>query len=70
MTATTRARVWPAPSWTPPLDSEALATVLAKIHKWEAFDGGALLDDVAIALDEVIPKRSTSRTSRSVSATT
>ncbi|MEV6590961.1 DUF6415 family natural product biosynthesis protein [Streptomyces acidicola] len=39
--------------WTPPLEREALATVLVKIREWQVFDGEALLDDVAVALDEV-----------------
>lgn len=45
----------PVPRWTPPLDSEALASVLDRLHGWQAYDGGALLDDVAAALDEVVP---------------
>ncbi|MEW2253268.1 DUF6415 family natural product biosynthesis protein [Streptomyces sp. NPDC006975] len=42
-------------AWTPPLDPAALATVLQKMREWEAFDGAALLDDVAAALDAVAP---------------
>ncbi|KUJ58393.1 hypothetical protein ADL25_03575 [Streptomyces sp. NRRL F-5122] len=55
MTAT-RDRARPAVTWTPPLDSEALSHLLTKIHAWEAYDGEALLDDVATVLDEVIPE--------------
>jgi hypothetical protein len=42
--------------WTPPLDHAALETVLAKARRWQPFDGGALLDDIASALDDVIPE--------------
>jgi hypothetical protein len=38
-----------------PLDHDELRMVLRKLHKWEAFDGGALLDDVAVVLDDVTP---------------
>ncbi|MFF4795060.1 DUF6415 family natural product biosynthesis protein [Streptomyces sp. NPDC001276] len=37
------------------MDSNALATVLQKVRAWQVFDAGALLDDVAAALDDVIP---------------
>ncbi|MGW2857384.1 DUF6415 family natural product biosynthesis protein, partial [Streptomyces sp. NPDC001215] len=43
------------PQWTPPLDSTALTRVLERVRAWQAYDGGALLDDVAAVLDEVIP---------------
>lgn len=46
----------PVQRWTPPLDHAALETVLAKVRRWQPFDGGALLDDVATALDDVIPE--------------
>jgi len=39
----------------PPLDREALEHVLEKIRTWQPFDGGALLDDVAEVLDNVMP---------------
>lgn len=54
---TGRVQHWtrPAKPWTPPLEREALATVLVKIREWQVFDGDALLDDVAVALDEVTP---------------
>ncbi|WP_225080977.1 DUF6415 family natural product biosynthesis protein [Streptomyces sp. CoT10] len=45
----------PVPPWTPPLDSDALATVLQKVRKWQVFDGDALLDDVGAVLDDCIP---------------
>ncbi|WPP30476.1 DUF6415 family natural product biosynthesis protein [Streptomyces sp. CL7] len=41
--------------WTPPLNSGQLATVLNRLRGWTAFDGGALLDDIAAALDDVPP---------------
>ncbi|GED90682.1 hypothetical protein TNCT6_77670 [Streptomyces sp. 6-11-2] len=37
------------------MDSDALATVLQKVRKWQAFDGDALLDDVGAVLDDCIP---------------
>ncbi|KAF3470069.1 DUF6415 family natural product biosynthesis protein [Streptomyces sp. Tu 3180] len=46
----------PVQRWTPPLDHAALGNVLAKVRRWQPFDGGALLDDVASALDDVIPE--------------
>ncbi|WP_406723444.1 DUF6415 family natural product biosynthesis protein [Streptomyces sp. GD-15H] len=45
----------PVPRWTPPLSGDELATVLHRIRSWQAFDGDALLDDVAAALDDVPP---------------
>jgi hypothetical protein len=45
----------PVDQWAPPLSGDALATVLAKLRGWTAFDGGALLDDVAAVLDDVPP---------------
>ncbi|MGY1398690.1 DUF6415 family natural product biosynthesis protein [Streptomyces sp. SS10] len=45
----------PVNLWTPPLDSGQLATVLNRLRGWTAFDGGALLDDIAAALDDVPP---------------
>ncbi|CAM5654201.1 hypothetical protein GCM10010261_63900 [Streptomyces pilosus] len=45
----------PALRWAPPLDADALTEVLAKVRQWTPFDGGALLDDVATALDDVPP---------------
>ncbi|WP_193511113.1 DUF6415 family natural product biosynthesis protein [Streptomyces griseoloalbus] len=44
-----------APQWTPPLSGGELATVLNRLRGWTAFDGDALLDDVALALDDVAP---------------
>lgn len=38
-----------------PLDAKALTEVLEKVRQWNPFDGGALLDDVATALDDVPP---------------
>ncbi|MGW5098320.1 DUF6415 family natural product biosynthesis protein [Streptomyces nodosus] len=43
------------PRWQPPLDGDELTTVLARMREWEAFDGEALLDDVAAVLDDVAP---------------
>ncbi|PNV30896.1 hypothetical protein C1708_32980 [Streptomyces sp. DH-12] len=45
----------PVSPWTPPLDIGQLTTVLDRLRGWTAFDGGALLDDVAAALDDVFP---------------
>ncbi|MEU5525267.1 DUF6415 family natural product biosynthesis protein [Streptomyces sp. NPDC047860] len=53
MTAPGTAR--PVRSWTPPLSGGELATVLNRLRGWTAFDGGALLDDVATVLDVVPP---------------
>ncbi|MGW0332262.1 DUF6415 family natural product biosynthesis protein [Streptomyces sp. NPDC003011] len=41
--------------WQPPMDGDALGTVLEKLRAWQPFDGDAWLDDVADALDEVAP---------------
>jgi len=41
--------------WEPPLDGEALSSLLTKVREWQAYDGEALLDDVAAVLDEVVP---------------
>lgn len=41
--------------WMPPLDAQALTEVLAKVRRWTPFDGGALLDDVTTAVDDVVP---------------
>ncbi|EFL42333.1 conserved hypothetical protein [Streptomyces griseoflavus Tu4000] len=41
--------------WTPSLSSGELATVLNRLRSWNPFDGGALLDDVAVVLDDVLP---------------
>ncbi|MGV9251449.1 DUF6415 family natural product biosynthesis protein [Streptomyces sp. NPDC003697] len=40
------------------MSQEDLGRVLARVREWEPFDGGALLDDVAAALDEVMPAES------------
>ncbi|WP_086681114.1 DUF6415 family natural product biosynthesis protein [Streptomyces pseudogriseolus] len=45
----------PVRPWTPPLSGGELTTVLDRLRGWTAFDGGALLDDVATALDDVPP---------------
>ena len=45
----------PVHPWTPPLDNRQLTTVLNRLRDWTAFDGCALLDDVAAALDDVPP---------------
>ncbi|MFC9916306.1 DUF6415 family natural product biosynthesis protein [Streptomyces sp. NPDC127197] len=51
----TNSSVSAVPRWRPPLDPDALRTVLEKVRAWEPFDGGALLDDVAVVLDNVMP---------------
>lgn len=48
-------RTRPVCPWTPPLDNRQLATVLNRLRGWDPFDGCALLDDVAAALDDVPP---------------
>lgn len=45
----------PVPPWTPPLSRGELATVLDRLRGWTVFDGDAVLDDVASALDDVPP---------------
>jgi hypothetical protein len=55
VTTAVQRRIRPVPLWTPPLDSAALTRVLKRIHTWQVYDGGALLDDVGAALDDVIP---------------
>ncbi|MER5222878.1 DUF6415 family natural product biosynthesis protein [Streptomyces flaveus] len=45
----------PVEKWSPPLSTEALADVLQKVRQWQPFDCGALLDDVAVVLDDVLP---------------
>ena len=45
----------PVRPWTPPLDNRQLTTVLNRLRGWDPFDGCALLDDVAAALDDVPP---------------
>lgn len=48
-------RCRPVPAWRPPLNSDQLTAVLAKLHGWRPFDGGALLDDIGAVLDDVPP---------------
>ncbi|GAA2903880.1 hypothetical protein GCM10010524_39660 [Streptomyces mexicanus] len=48
-------RCRPVPTWTPPLNSDQLTAVLAKLRGWRPFDGGALLDDIGAVLDDVTP---------------
>ncbi|MCX4571414.1 DUF6415 family natural product biosynthesis protein [Streptomyces albogriseolus] len=55
MTATAQRWTRPVPAWTPPLDSGALHDLLERVRNWQPFDGGALLDDIAAALDDVPP---------------
>ncbi len=55
MTALVRRWNRPVPQWTPPLDSTALTRVLERVRAWQVYDGGAVLDDVAAVLDEVMP---------------
>ncbi|CAM5656373.1 hypothetical protein GCM10010261_62750 [Streptomyces pilosus] len=47
----------PLQPWEPPLSGGELATVLNRLRSWTAFDGGALLDDVAAVLDDVPPPK-------------
>ncbi|MFI5814876.1 DUF6415 family natural product biosynthesis protein [Streptomyces sp. NPDC051643] len=42
-------------AWAPPLGRAALAELLEAVQRWEPYDGDALLDDVAAALDDVAP---------------
>ncbi|MFC7994026.1 DUF6415 family natural product biosynthesis protein [Streptomyces pilosus] len=53
--AVVRQSIYPVRPWTPPLSGGELATVLDRLRGWTAFDGGALIDDVAAALDDVPP---------------
>ncbi|MER6406898.1 DUF6415 family natural product biosynthesis protein [Streptomyces viridosporus] len=41
--------------WTSPLPESDLAAVLEKVREWQPFDGDAVLDDAAAALDDVSP---------------
>ncbi len=45
----------PVRRWGPPLSGTELVTVLDRLRSWGPFDGRALLDDVAAALDDVPP---------------
>jgi hypothetical protein len=45
----------PVEPWTPPLDHEALQTLLAKFRQWDPFDADALLEDIGEVLDDVAP---------------
>ncbi|MFD0229293.1 DUF6415 family natural product biosynthesis protein [Streptomyces hirsutus] len=57
MTAAGTIRRFPRPvePWVPPLPYDELETLRNKIRAWRPFDGEALLDDVAVALDDVLP---------------
>ncbi|WP_369276006.1 DUF6415 family natural product biosynthesis protein [Streptomyces sp. R11] len=55
MTAVGQHWIRPVERWAPPLDGQALTVLLAKVRAWEAFDGEALLGDVAAVLDDVVP---------------
>ncbi|WP_330462112.1 MULTISPECIES: DUF6415 family natural product biosynthesis protein [unclassified Streptomyces] len=57
MTGAATIPCWPGPVETcePPLGREALEDVLSKIRRWQPFDGDALLDDVGVVLDDVVP---------------
>uniref|UniRef100_A0AAU1I9P0 DUF6415 family natural product biosynthesis protein n=1 Tax=Streptomyces sp. NBC_00180 TaxID=2903632 RepID=A0AAU1I9P0_9ACTN len=55
MTAAGQLWAGPVERRRPPLDREALTLLLGKVRTWQAFDGEALLDDVAAVLDDVIP---------------
>ncbi|MET7746504.1 DUF6415 family natural product biosynthesis protein [Streptomyces sp. NPDC005385] len=41
--------------WEPPLDVEALTSVLAACRAWSPLDGETILDDVGAVLDDVVP---------------
>lgn len=45
----------PVTAWSPPLNGGELWALLEKVRRWEPFDGGELLDDVADALDNPAP---------------
>jgi hypothetical protein len=45
----------PDTSWRPPLGAEALDELLTKLQSWQPLDGDGLLDDVADALDDLLP---------------
>lgn len=55
MTAAVQRWTRPVRTWTPPLDPDALHSVLTKVRQWQPFDGDALLHDVGVALDDCIP---------------
>ncbi|TWD11725.1 hypothetical protein FB570_12432 [Streptomyces sp. T12] len=55
MTGTAQRWTRPIPAWAAPLDSTALHDLLERVRGWQPFDGCALLDDVAAALDDVFP---------------
>jgi hypothetical protein len=41
--------------WEPPLDAGALGEVLTRLRGWQPLDCDGLLDDVAAALDDLLP---------------
>lgn len=57
MTGAATIQWWTGPVevWEPPLSRDALEDVLAKVRRWQPFDGEALLDDVGVVLDDVVP---------------
>ncbi|MFF9212867.1 MULTISPECIES: DUF6415 family natural product biosynthesis protein [unclassified Streptomyces] len=46
-------------AWSPPLNGGELWALLQKVRRWEPFDGGELLDDVADVLDDPAPTTAT-----------
>ncbi|CAL9672578.1 DUF6415 family natural product biosynthesis protein [Streptomyces griseomycini] len=55
MTAAVRRWNHPVSAWAPPLDGDALRTVLEKVRQWQPLDIDGLLDDIAAVLDDVPP---------------
>jgi hypothetical protein len=45
----------PVARWEPTADAALLGELLCKLRSWQPLDGGAVLDDVATALDDVPP---------------
>ncbi|MFF9221853.1 DUF6415 family natural product biosynthesis protein [Streptomyces viridosporus] len=45
----------PVPRWRPPLPKGDLEALRDKLQAWQPFDGDAVLDDAAAALDDVPP---------------
>jgi hypothetical protein len=45
-----------APSWKPTLGPSGLTSVLTKLRHWTGYDGDAVLDDVGMVLDDVVPR--------------
>jgi hypothetical protein len=52
-----RAAAWTVPvePWVPPLERAELENLVERFRAWRPYDGGVLLDDVAEALDDLMP---------------